>query len=36
MELGFDEITQNSMHAVGDRDFVGMFYKFILISIIIY
>lgn len=26
-ELGFDEITQNSMHAVGDRDFVGMFYK---------
>lgn len=26
-ELGFDEITQNSMHAVGDRDFVGMLYK---------
>lgn len=22
-ELGFDEITENSMHAVGDRDFVG-------------
>lgn len=27
IELGFYEITQNSMHAVGDRDFVGMFYK---------
>lgn len=26
-ELGFDEITENSMHAVGDRDFIGMFYK---------
>lgn len=25
MELGFDEITQNSMHAVGDRDFVAEF-----------
>ncbi|KAL0113764.1 hypothetical protein PUN28_012705 [Cardiocondyla obscurior] len=24
-ELGFDEITQNSMHAVGDRDFVAEF-----------
>lgn len=27
-ELGFDEITENSMQAVGDRDFVGTFYKF--------
>ncbi|XP_077275416.1 argininosuccinate lyase isoform X7 [Temnothorax americanus] len=25
IELGFDEITQNSMHAVGDRDFVAEF-----------
>lgn len=29
VELGFDEITENSMHTVGDRDFVGMFYKYI-------
>ena len=27
MELGFDEITKNSMHTVGDRDFVGTFHK---------
>lgn len=32
MELGFDEITENSMHTVGDRDFVGMFYKYISIT----
>lgn len=25
-ELGFDGITENSMHTVGDRDFVGMFH----------
>lgn len=29
MELGFDEITENSMHTVGDRDFAGMFYRYI-------
>lgn len=35
-ELGFCEITQNSMHAVGDRDFVGMYNINIMLKYITY